>query len=169
MNNKLQNEKGFTLIELTLVLSVAIVLTAMIIPFSFKKLQEATEKEAIDTLIATIYSLQSYSMAHNEYTKLKFIVVDDKTHYIGESPQKGILIDHQLPVGMKLSDSSRLMTIEFHGNGNIVKSGVLTVVGTKTRTAITFQFQRGRMIIHESERVFLDGSDFNDSRIVSHF
>lgn len=169
MEKKVKCEGGFSLIELTLVLSIAIALTVSIIPFGLKKIQEKTEKDAIDLLISSIYSLQSYAMAHNEFVVLSAWEVDGKTHYIGERLGGEVLIEHTLPEGMQVSSSSPLKRIEFHGNGDIIKLGVFVITSETKRINITFQFQRGRMIIRESERVLLDRSDFNRRNFVSRF
>lgn len=163
------NERGFTLVEMIFVLSIVFTLTIMMIPFGSKWMQEKTEEAAIDLFVATVYNLQSYSIAHDNYTRLHFIEKDGQTYYVAEVPGEQVLGEYKLPDGMGLSSSNRLRTVEFHGDGNIVQSGVLTLVTQTRRFAITFQFQRGRMIIRESERVLLDGGDFNNNGLVNHF
>ncbi|WP_082295039.1 type II secretion system protein [Sporosarcina ureilytica] len=160
---KNDSQQGFTLIEMTFVLSIVILLTAIIMPLGNKWFQSAAEEDAIASIIATIYSLQSYSMAYNELTRLSFKSSGTQTMYIALVPGKRELSKRLLPEGMYVSDSSALKQVEFLGNGNIVQSGVLTIVGKTGKTAITFQFQRGRMIISESERVLLAGSNSHNN------
>lgn len=148
---------------MTFVLSVAILLTVVMMPFGFKWIQAKTEADAIDSLIATIYSLQSYSIAHNEYTRLRFKSSGVITSYIAERPGIETFSIRELPEGMCIAESSVMKTVEFTMEGNIEKSGVLTIITQTKRTTISFQFQRGRMIIRESERLLLAGSDFNSS------
>lgn len=88
--------------------------------------------------------------------------------YVAAVPGKKELSRKLLPEGMHVSSSSALKTVEFHGNGNIVYSGVLTIVGKTGRTAITFQFQRGRMIISESEGILLARSNSHDHNTFHH-
>lgn len=162
----MRNEKGFTLIEMAFVLSIVFVLTSMIIPFGFKWIKTSTEKDAIDAIIAEIYSLQSYSIAHNEYTRLSFQKLGEQSYYIAAVPGKEEFARIALPEGMHVSGTSALKTVEFDGKGNIIQSGVLTIVSQTKRTAITFQFLRGRMIVNESERVLMARSDINGSSFV---
>lgn len=157
------NQNGFTLIEMTFVLSIVILLTVIMLPFGFKWVQAKAEEDALDAMIAMIYSLQSYSMAHNDYTRLRFKSTGGITSYIAERPGIEILSAQELPAGMCIAESSNMKTVEFLGSGNIDKSGVLTIITQKKRITITFQFQRGRMIVRESERVLLAGSDFDSS------
>lgn len=165
----MRDEQGFTLIEMAFVLSVAITLTVIILPFGFKWIQASSEKEALDAIITEIYSLQSYSMANEEYTKLSFQTSGGKTSYIAATPGKEVFAKRELPEGMHISSTSTLKTVEFSGDGNIIKSGVLTIISSSKIIAITFQFQRGRMIIRESERVLMAGSNFNSSSIIYRF
>lgn len=148
---------------MTFVLSIAILLTVMMMPFGFKWIQAKTEEDAIDSIVATIYSLQSYSIAHNEYTRLRFKTTGEITSYIAERPGRETFSIRELPEGMCIAESSAMKAVGFTGNGNIEKSGVLTIITQTKRTTIAFQFQRGRMIIRESERLLLAGSDFNSS------
>ena len=65
-------ESGFTLIELVFVLSIAIILSAVIIPVGSKWIRTTAEEDAFKSIVVTIQSLQSYSMAHSAYTRLRF-------------------------------------------------------------------------------------------------
>lgn len=157
----MRNENGFTLIEMSFVLSVAFILTTIIMSVGFKWAQGESERDAIDLLIADIYSLQSYAMAHSQHTKLSFQTIDGETYYISAAPQKEELAKRALPKGMRLSGTSSLKVVEFNPNGNITHSGVLTIVSETKRFALTFQFQRGRLIVNESERLLVARSDIN--------
>lgn len=154
-----KNEKGFTLIELILVLSVVVIMTAIIMPVGGKWVRTTTEEDAIESIVATVYSIQSYAMAHRVYTRLSFIDTGSRTAYVAAAPGRIELSRKLLPEGMYVSDSSGLKEIEFHANGDIMKFGALTIVGKTGKTKITFQFQRGRMIISESKRTFMARSD----------
>lgn len=159
-NSCLENssEKGFTLIELVLVLSVVAIMTAIIIPVGGKWVRTTTEEDAIESIVATVYSIQSYAMAHGVFTRLRFIDTGSQTEYVASAPGRIELSRKILPEGMYVSDSG-LQEIEFHANGDIIHFGALTIVGKSGRTKITFQFQRGRMIISESKRTFMARSD----------
>lgn len=156
---KSNNESGFTLIESLLVLSIVTIMTAIIIPVGERWIQTTAEEDAITSIVATIYGLQSYSMANMVYTKLSFRKAGSRTMYVAEATDGKDFSRKLLPEGMSVSSSSKLKAIEFHGNGDVFNFGTLTIVGKSGRTKITFQFQRGRMIISESKRIFLAGSN----------
>lgn len=154
-----KKENGFTMIELILVLSIVTIMSAIIIPVGEKWVRTTEEEDAIQSLKITINSLQSYSMANNVYTQLRFKKVDEQTAYVAARPGVEELSIKLLPKGMYVLSSSKLRVVEFHGNGNIINSGTLLLGTKKGVIRFTFQFQRGRMIISESERIFLARSN----------
>jgi len=140
-------ESGFTFLEMILVLSVVTLMTVIILPIGDKWIRTASEEDGLQAFIASIHNLQAYSMANNVGTRLDF--KNSGTMYISLVPGKTEIARTAFPEGMKLSDSSRMKTVEFHGNGNIVNSGTFVIETSSGLTEIRFQFQRGRMIIYE--------------------
>lgn len=161
-------ESGFTILELLLVLSIIVIMTAIIIPVGDKWIQTTEEEDAIQSVIVTLHSLQSYAMAHGVYTKLNFQSAGSRTMYVASVPGKFEFFRKLLPEGLNIASSSNLKAVEFHADGDIIDSGRLTLVGKSGRTNIVFQFQRGRMIISESKRIFLAGSNSDARRPYGH-
>lgn len=142
-------ESGFTFLEMILVVAVLSIMTAIILPIGDKWIQAESEDDALQAFIAIVYNLQAYSMANYVATGLKF--KDSGTEYI-----ISYLVDGEVevarnifPKGMRLSGTSQLKEIEFHGNGDILKSGTMAFLTSSGIIEIRFQFQRGRMIIYE--------------------
>ncbi len=140
-------ESGFTFLELMLVLSVLSIMTVIILPIGDRWIRTASEDNALQVFIASIYDLQAYSMANNVYTKLEF--KSSGTVYITSAPGKTEFARVAFPEGMMLSHSSRMKIVEFHGSGDIINSGTITLETSSGLIGIRFQFQRGRMIIYE--------------------
>lgn len=144
-------ESGFTFLEMILILVVLSIVTAIILPIGDKWIQTASEEDALQSFISTVYNLQAYSMANYVGTSLEF--KDSGTEYITSYLKKGegrIEIARNLfPEGMRLLSSSQLKAVEFHANGDIVRSGTIALVTSSGLIEIRFQFQRGRMIIYE--------------------
>jgi len=155
-----RNEKGFTFLELLLVLSVVAIISAVIIPVGEKWIRTSVEEDALHLLISTIHSMQGYAIANGKATKVEFIKIGKRTKYITAIPGKQ-MSETYLPDGMRISNSSYLDSVEFHPNGDIIKFGSITLITTTGIIEIKFQFQRGRMIIAESERLFMAGIDIN--------
>ncbi|WP_210468983.1 type II secretion system protein [Sporosarcina sp. 6E9] len=157
--NPESGESGFTLIELVFVLSIAIILSGVILPVGSKWIRTTVEDDALKAIVITIQSLQSYSMANNAYTRLRFSTTETQTMYIAEAPGKIEFSRKLLPEGMRVSGSSGLIAVEFNGNGDIINFGKLTLLTKQGSRTIVFQMQRGRMIISESKGLFLAGSN----------
>ena len=138
--------------NLVFVLSIAIILSAAIIPVGRKWIRTTAEEDAFKSIVATIQSLQSYSMAHSAYTRLRFTKPGTQTMYVAEAPGKIEFSRKLLPEGMHVSSLSNLKSVEFHGNGDIINFGRLTLLTNRGSKTIVFQMQRGRMTISESKR-----------------
>lgn len=144
-------ESGFTFLEMILVLAVLSIMTAIILPIGDKWIQMASEEDALQLFMASVYDIQTYSMANNVATGLEF--KDSGTEYITSYLKKGEgrieITRNVFPDGMQLVMSSHLKTIEFGGNGDILKPGTMAFLTSSGHVEIRFQFQRGRMIIYE--------------------
>jgi len=144
-------ESGFTFLEMILVLAVLSIITAIILPIGDKWIQAESEDDALQAFIATVYNLQAYSMATYVATGLQF--KDSGTEYITsylvDGEGKVEVARNVFPKGMRLAGTSQLKEIEFHGNGDILKSGTMAFLTSSGIIEIRFQFQRGRMIIYE--------------------
>lgn len=143
-NNK---ESGFTFLEMILVLSIVSLVTFAIIPIGEKWIRITSEENGMQALVAAIHNMQAYSMANHVVTKLHF--TNSGTTYITSVPGKFEFARTNFPAGMNLVSSSRMQEVEFHANGDIIKSGTLALKTSSGLREIRFQFQRGRMIIYE--------------------
>ncbi len=144
-------ESGFTFLEMILVLAVLSIITAIILPIGDKWIQAESEDDALQAFMATVYNLQAYSMANYMVTGLQFKNSGTEyiTTYLLSGEGRVEIARTVLPKGMRLSATSQLKVIEFHGNGDILKSGTMAFLTSSGRIEIRFQFQRGRMIIYE--------------------
>lgn len=157
-------EAGFTLLELLLVLSIVMIMSVIVLPIGEKWITNKEEKAAIQSIILTIHSLQSYAMANGVATELNFAKESYGTLYkahAGSGENRIEISSNLLPEGMLLGSSSSLKKIRFHPDGDIIESGKLIFVGKSGHTHITFQFQRGRMIISEPVRFFMARNNSN--------
>lgn len=144
-------ESGFTFLEMILVVAVLSIMTAIILPIGDKWIQTASEDDALQAFMATVYNIQAYSMANYVATGLKFKNSGTEyiTSYLVDGEGRVEVARNVFPEGMRLVTSSQLKEIEFHGNGDIVKSGTMAFLTSSGLIEIRFQFQRGRMIIYE--------------------
>ncbi len=134
-----------------LVLAVLSIMTAIILPIGDKWMQAESEDNALQAFMSTVYSLQAYSMANYAATGLEFrdSGTEYTSFYLLSKEGKVEVAQNVFPKGMRLASSSQLKSINFDGNGDILKSGTMAFLTSSGIIEIRFQFQRGRMIIHE--------------------
>lgn len=145
------SESGFTFIEMILVLAVLSIMTAIILPIGDKWMQTESEDDALQAFMATVYSLQAYSMANYTTTGMEFrhAGTEYTAFYLSGREGKVEVAQNVLPKGMRLASSSQLKSLKFDGNGDILKPGTMAFLTRSGIIEIRFQFQRGRMIIYE--------------------
>lgn len=140
------NQQGFTFTELLLVLVVATILTYTILPLGDRWIREQSNDDGMKALISCIYNGQAYSMAHNVGTSLVFTESINGYHM---RDSENVVCSGIFPTGMYVSSRSSLNEIEFLKNGNIYKSGVITIKTTTGMKELRFQLVRGRIIVYD--------------------
>ncbi|AXH99018.1 type II secretion system protein [Sporosarcina sp. PTS2304] len=141
-------ELGFTFVELLLVLSIVVILTSIILPFSDKRLQQQSEEDALKEFMSVVYEAQLYAITHREHIEVVFS--EEGTSYLVTKLDETTLIEGRFPKGMRRGEGTKLKRLSFMPNGDLSPTGRMTFV-TKTlgNVGINFQFERGRMIINE--------------------
>lgn len=144
-----RDQQGFTFLELLLVLSIMIILTAVILPFSEKRLQRVTEEDALKLFITTVHETQLYAITHQENVALIFS--DSGTTYKSEKGDPAVTLTRgAFPEGMGRTKHSPLKRLDFAETGYMIKTGKMYFfTQSKGEISISFQFERGRMIVNE--------------------
>ena len=141
------SQRGFTFLELLLVLSIVMILTAVILPFSEKRLQKISEEDALKQFITTVHETQLYAITHQE---IAFLIVSDSgtTYRTVRHNMTETVIFGEFPEGMRQTKGSTLKRLDFAATGYLVSTGVMTF-STKSKgdISISFQFERGRMVV----------------------
>lgn len=142
------DQRGFTFLELLLVLSIVMILTTVILPFSEKRLHRVTEEDALNQFIATVHEMQLYALTHREHVSLGF--KNNGEQYFVTNETGEVIIAREFPEGMRNTKNSPFNRLEFTGTGYMVKTGRMSFF-TKSKGVlfITFQFERGRTIVKE--------------------
>lgn len=166
----LTNEKGFTMIELLLVLFTVFLISSIILSIGTKWTAYSEEDIALQSIVTTMYSLQAYSMAHQVNTRLTFQSTEDhRMAYVASVPGYYEISRNILPEGMRLATSSNLMQVEFYADGAIARFGSIYFHTNNGLRRITVQIARGRVIISESKRIFLARSHPNSGHYYGRF
>ncbi|PID16901.1 hypothetical protein CSV63_03140 [Sporosarcina sp. P34] len=143
------SQYGFTLLELILVLSIMMILTAVILPFSEKHLTKESEEDALKQFIAAVHEAQLYAMTHKASVVVTFS--DSGTTYKVETMDGTVTVrSGMFPDGMRMTKQSPFKRLDFAETGYMVKTGKM-YFSTQSRGLLflSFQFERGRMIVNE--------------------
>lgn len=144
----MSDDKGFTFLELLLVLSIVVILSSVILPFSEKRLRQITEEDALKQFYSAVRETQLYAITHGESVSLRF--AGEGRIYMARDQADELIFQESFPEGMRLGEQTKLKILLFSSTGMLQQTGKMTIVtktlGTKT---ISFQFERGRMIINE--------------------
>ncbi|PIC72119.1 hypothetical protein CSV77_02610 [Sporosarcina sp. P16b] len=140
---------GFTFLELMLVLSIMMILTAVILPFSEKHLKKESEEDALKQFIAAVHEAQLYAMTHKGSVALTFS--DSGAMYKVERMDRTVTLRSGIfPDGMRMTKQSPLKRLDFAETGYMVKTGKMYFSTQSSGLIfISFQFERGRMIVNE--------------------
>ena len=134
-------ESGFTFLEMILVLAVLSIMTAIILPIGDKWIQTASEEDALQALLQRFIIYKLIRWRINVATRLEF--KDSGTEYITSYYRLGGKLNlhrNVFPQGMRLASSSHLKAVEFHANGDIVKSGTLAFLTSSGLSKYGFNF-----------------------------
>ena len=134
------DEKGFTIIELLLVLSIVMVVSSSVILLSSSRLEEMEEERFYKQLHMDIQRIQAISIGESKYTYLHFI--NNRTSYQAKSANV-TLFEKEFPKNMRLADESTIKTISFHPNGNLNNFGNLLFETERGEKRITIYIGRG--------------------------
>lgn len=135
-----ENEKGFTMLEMLLVLSIVMVVSSSVLFFTSNKLREMEEARFYKQLHLDIQRLQAISIGEYSYTHLTF--TNNRTKYVA-TMSNVLLFEKELPNGMRLSDDSTLKVIAFHPSGNVNDFGNLLFETDSGEKRITIYIGRG--------------------------
>ncbi len=134
------NEKGFTMIEMLLVLSIVMVVSSSVLFISSTRIKEMEEERFYRQLQLDIQRLQAYSIGEFKYTYLEF--PDFRTRYEAKSEDQ-VLFAKDLPKDMLLSNNSTLKRVAFHPNGNVTNFGNLLFESERGEKRLTVYIGRG--------------------------
>lgn len=141
-----RNEKGFTFIEMLLVLSIAMITVFSVVFIATSKLEEMEEKKFFKQFHLDIQRLQAIAIGEEKYTYINF--VENETKYVAKSANVK-LFEYQMPNGIKLSKNSNLKEIAFHPNGSVKEFGTLLFETRKGNKIVTVYISRGRLNYEE--------------------
>lgn len=144
--NYQKNERGYTLVEIVLVLFVVMTLTAIVTKFSLQVVEAKEIERFFSQIQLDLQYIQTYSMHEKEYIFMKFEGSSNR-YSIKKDFYTNVYI-RPFPKGVELlSDRSTVQTIRFNFKGNVMTPGTVyfkTPMGTK-KVVITLGRGRARV------------------------
>lgn len=140
------DEKGFTLIEMLLVLSILMVMTSSVIFASTNRLAEIEGKRFFRQFHLDIQRLQTTAIVEEKYAYIRFS--ENGTKYIASSANAQ-LFEYNLPSGISLSKESSLKGVTFHPNGSVQEFGKLLFETKKGIKQVTIYIGKGKLNYEE--------------------
>lgn len=141
------HSKGFTLIEVLLVLSILFVITSSVLFVSSSYIQKNSIHLFINQFKLDVYHLQSLSVSEGIYSTLVFD--STRTSYTTRKSFYEPLVKRTLPPGVTLSSQSGLSELSFHPNGSIEKFGTFIFNTPNGDLLVKFYIGKGRIAVEE--------------------
>ena len=140
------NEKGFTLIEMLVVLSIVMVITSSVIFVSIARLEEMEEKRFFKQFHLDVQRMQTIAISKGNYMNLTFN--KEGTKYKVEH-NNILLYENHLPSTIRLSGDSQLKGLTYHPNGAILQFGLMKFETKTENKRVVFYIGQGRMNYEE--------------------
>ncbi|MEG0260321.1 MAG: competence type IV pilus minor pilin ComGD [Lysinibacillus sp.] len=143
----MKNEKGFTLIEMLLVLFVVMSLTGIVMKLTIKTAEDKEMERFLTQLQLDIQYIQIDAMQRDTSLFIKFEEVPES--YVVKKDFKTVLYRRLLPKNVTFARTSTLKTIHFTPTGNVRQFGSLIFITPKGNKRVTINIGKGRMRIDE--------------------
>ncbi|MEH7501440.1 competence type IV pilus minor pilin ComGD [Neobacillus drentensis] len=142
------NQKGFTLIESLIVLSIFMIISSITV-FSLKPQHSAMEDEAFLTqLKADLYYAQQYAISHQHEVSVVF-VPEQYRYNMFLRPELPPIVQRNYSTNIYLTEGSIPLYFKFLNDGNVNKFGTF-IIQTKNKIyVITVLIGKGRFYVKE--------------------
>ena len=136
------NSRGFTFVEMLIVLTIVMIITTAVITVSYKHFQRNEYKNAIEQFRITMHYAQAYAIENKQ--KINLMIVDNKTLIRYYQFEKRI-IELDFPEGMTAQIYTQDRRISFNLNGHIVHPGSIEFITPDTTWKYSVNFSKGRL------------------------
>jgi competence protein ComGD len=142
----LRNQKGFTLIESLIVLSIFLIISS-ITAFSIKpQYYSATDKAFISQLKADLYYGQQYAIANQ--MEVKVIFYEHEHRYLISTGSKQLVERNHSPT-ITVTQGTIQLVFKFNPNGNVDRFGTLYIRTQQKNYRLTLLIGKGRFYVME--------------------
>ena len=126
----MRDERGFTLIEMLLVLMIFSIITIIAMSFSYRYVKINQYEHAIEQLKLTLHVAQLTAQQENESV---YVYIIEGNNIVLTTAFKEYGLSWKMPEGMNVYFSQNNGVIRFNSNGNISEIGRLEIKTPKKR------------------------------------
>lgn len=144
---KSRNERGFTLIEMLLVLVIVGVIVSAVLPLSVEQIQRHMHKKTMNQIELAIRMAQT--MAMEEQTTVFCEVFRETRFVIKKSIVGEPIYEQNLPEGLQMEITTARGRIQFQPSGNVTQIGRLRFYTESEEVYYTINLGKGRFLLHE--------------------
>ncbi|MGM9951625.1 MAG: prepilin-type N-terminal cleavage/methylation domain-containing protein [Lysinibacillus sp.] len=138
--------RGFTLLETLLVLLILMVVTTVVMSFSYKHLKEDQYEQAIERFRLTLH--ESYMVAQEENRPVDVYIVKGRYVKTKRSIQQFDEI-WELPEGMKITIYTTKTYITFTSKGSVAELGKVEITTPYKTIQYSINMSKGRLRLIE--------------------
>jgi len=141
--NVIKRERGYTFVEMLMVLFVVMCLSAIVVKYSFKAVETRELEQFFTQIQLDIQYIQTYSMHQREYISMKF--ESSSKRYIIKKNIFTELYERPFPKGVEfMPASSSIYTIIYNYNGNVITPGTVYFKTPQGIKKVVITLGRGR-------------------------
>lgn len=139
----MKSERGYTFVEMLMVLFIAMCLSAIVVKYSFKAAETRELEQFFTQIQLDIQYIQTYSMHQREYISMKF--ESSSKRYIIKKDIFTELYERPFPKGVEfMPASSSIYTIIYNYNGNVMTPGTVYFKTPQGNKKVVITLGRGR-------------------------
>ncbi|AXI09454.1 DNA transport machinery protein [Oceanobacillus zhaokaii] len=140
----ISNFKGFTLLEMLMVLSIMSVMLLLIVPINNNNLEKVQSTKFIEQLEYDILMIQNLSTTADDSFSIRFY--NDRYSILqGMNPA---FATRNYPPGFKI-DRKNYDSIKFNKNGSIINPRTIDIIVGEKKYLLVFPLGKGRFYISE--------------------
>ena len=138
----MRDERGFTLIEMLLVLMIFSAITIIAVSFSYRYVKVNEYEHAIEQLKLTLHVAQL--TAQQEET-VAYVYILEGNNIVLTTAFKDYGLSWKLPEGMSVYFSQNNGAIRFNSNGNISEIGKVEIITPDKTMKYSINMSKGRL------------------------
>lgn len=146
MKKYIQNERGFTLIEMLLVLFIVMIVSSIVFQISFKLSEKQVINHFFKQIQFDLQRMQSLAIETGETTMVIFV---DNNTYIGYQDFGEVVFEKSFPPGVELNKYSNLKKIHYNSKGEVIKFGTVMFHTINGEKSLIINIEKGRVKLVE--------------------